>query len=120
MALLDSGHTMYGPSITGQYLLQPTYGQHRVPHYYRDYELHVQHSVHQHAARLHASPEHYSHELQTRLHMVKEEQVGLHQTAFKPYTSPGQENQSSHANVPSKVGHHRWPQKTVTDDRQGG
>ena len=117
MAMLDIPHTMYGPSITGQYLIQPHYSaSHGRPYHYRDYELQVQqaHQAHKaHQARLHASPpgavkyphsptEHlvnFNPELQSRLHGggVKEEQ-----TAFKPY-SPGQENLPGQGNVPSKV-----------------
>ena len=123
MAMLDIPHTMYGPSITGQYFIQPHYSAtgHGRPYHYRDYELQVQqaHQAHKaHQARLHASPpgpgvkypphsptEHlvnpFNPELQSRLHGgVKEEQG--QQTAFKPY-SPGQENLPGQGNVPSKV-----------------
>ena len=120
MAMLDIPHTMYGPSITGQYLIQPHYSatSHGRPYHYRDYELQVQqaHQAHKaHQARLHSSPPgvkyphsptdhlvaNFNPELQNRLSSVKEEQGGQ-TTAFKPY-SPGQENLPGQGNVPPKV-----------------
>ena len=126
MAMLDIPHTMYGPSITGQYLIQPHYSAtgHGRPtsYHYRDYELQVQqaHQAHKaHQARLHASPPgpvkypphspttmdhlvNFNPELQSRLHGSVKEEQGSQQTAFKPY-SPGQENLPGQGNVPSKV-----------------
>ena len=51
MAMLDIPHTMYGPSITGQYLIQPHYSAgHGRPYHYRDYELQVQQAHQAHKA----------------------------------------------------------------------
>ena len=110
MALLDTTQAMYG-GMTSQYLIQNGYHA-RSSTYYRDYEqdalarLNLQ-------QRLGSSPEqHY--DLHARL-LVKEERLGSlpsniepycpSPTAFKPYSSPGQENLPlpQHVNQPTKV-----------------
>ena len=108
MALLDTTQAMYG-GVTSQYLMQSGY---RNSAYYREYEqdalarLNLQ-------QRLGSSPEqHY--DLHARL-LVKEERLASlppniepycsSPTAFKPYSSPGQENLPlpQHVNQPTKV-----------------
>ena len=110
MALLDTTQAMYG-GVTSQYLIQNGYASARNS-YYRDYEqdalarLNLQ-------QRLGSSPEqHY--DLHARL-LVKEERLASlppniepycpSPTAFKPYSSPGQENLPlpQHVNQPAKV-----------------
>ena len=109
MALLDTTQAMYG-GMTSQYLIQNGYARNST--YYRDYEqdalarLNLQ-------QRLGSSPEqHY--DLHARL-LVKEERLASlppniepycsSPTAFKPYSSPGQENLPlpQHVNQPTKV-----------------
>lgn len=107
MALLDTTQAMYG-GVTSQYLIQNGYA--RNSSYYREYEqdalarLNLQ-------QRLGSSPEqHY--DLHARL-LVKEERLGglggpsesysSSGTAFKPYSSPGQENVPHNQNQPAKV-----------------
>ena len=109
MALLDTTQAMYG-GVSSGYLIQNGYA--RNSSYYREYEqdalarLNLQ-------QRLASSPEqHY--DLHARL-LVKEERLGSlppslesyspSPTAFKPYSSPGQENLPlpHHVNQQTKV-----------------
>lgn len=88
MALLDTPQAVYG-SMTSPYLIQNPYSR----GYYRDYEQDTitRLNIHQ---RLQASPEYPA-----AGRSVKEE----FSTAFKPYSSPGQENLPVHHNQQTKV-----------------
>ena len=111
MALLDTTQAMYG-GVSSQYsqLLQNGYG--RPSQYYRDYEQDALARLNlQHRLGSCSTEQHY--DLHARL-LVKEERLGSSlppniepyspsPTAFKPYSSPGQENLPQHVNQPTKV-----------------
>ena len=110
MALLDTTQAMYG-GMTSQYLIQNGYHA-RSSTYYRDYEQDALARLNlQHRLGSCSTEQHY--DLHARL-LVKEERLGSSlppniepyspsPTAFKPYTSPGQENLPQHVNQPTKV-----------------